>query len=809
MSAWYKMYTFPVRLPDIPIAYNDGNFDALFVRTKVYDKLDKYIENIEGLHGTFWVSSPRGGFGKSTMLNYIVRELLKKLGELRALPIYIKIRVEPGETLDCAFIRGFVEAMVNLPDILSSMRGLSFPEDIREGLMEASIKELRKFKSRELPKKDSKELKGLFNQCLEYLRRGLRHGRYRKYVLLIDEMDKVDAEEVLGFLSRNQGLFEELYKEYEVVAFIAGHRPWVEQIHETTEYSFFQGDIFRLPPIVDIRDVKKLVNSRLIYFKPHMREADIPFNDEAYEKIRDLSKGIPRQIIRLAGFILNKAYEAKVPSIGPGFIDEVIIEDRLVNKLIPHLQSNSRAFEKIRRAIEAKVDNILYAIYDFSPSHELPKQPYDIDADKRARYLGLELTNNEWKKAIDKLLRLGCLEDVGDKKWKLTTDVSHLLDQIESEDYPVDKSKVVPLLIKKLYEVLPPEKQRVPEPSEEELLEAIERCFKIYPNKWLNEEQLLSCFRDTTVVTVYIQRKYPRGDFVKISKKLFGRYFKRFIDLYRNQILIWTEGDKHLYRKRPRQLPVDEFEKIKAIGDLDVINEYIDVLTRGDYTETGIPHLDQVIERFFICLGDREGTHIEHGFLRKNLRYEILRKLDIPMDIRKYIRAYINLTGGKSMRPIANPQIIRELFKQIIISVSSLIKERPGPIHPYVRDMKMYLEEAGRCIARNPETTIIYAFKAVMAALEMKIIKVKGMQVLENLRREKKLYMRSLVSTLEKAGVKLTNSIRNELDMLRDIRNKVEHEHYHPSEDEARWAFQLAKKTIRKLLPEVIRFLNV
>ena len=49
-----------------------------------------------------------------------------------------------------------------------------------------------------------------------------KKGIFTKYVLLIDEMDKLPPEEVLNFLGASQKLFEKIYDEYGFVAFLTG-----------------------------------------------------------------------------------------------------------------------------------------------------------------------------------------------------------------------------------------------------------------------------------------------------------------------------------------------------------------------------------------------------------------------------------------------------------------------------------------------------------------------------------------------------------------------------------------------------------
>ena len=84
---WFLKYDFPASFPTDPLSWSDEKFDSLFIRTRIYDDVDVYLNNIVKQYGKFWVSSPSGGYGKSTMLNYISRTLYKKVSEWKAISL--------------------------------------------------------------------------------------------------------------------------------------------------------------------------------------------------------------------------------------------------------------------------------------------------------------------------------------------------------------------------------------------------------------------------------------------------------------------------------------------------------------------------------------------------------------------------------------------------------------------------------------------------------------------------------------------------------------------------------------------------
>lgn len=126
-------------------------------------------------------------------------------------------------------------------------------------------------------------------------------------------------------------------------------------------------------------------------------------------------------------------------------------------------------------------------------------------------------------------------------------------------------------------------------------------------------------------------------------------------------------------------------------------------------------------------------------------------------------------------------------------------------LDPYLTDVKEKLLEAeeylkGKKISTGIIVTLCY--EAVMTTLQRMIIDKKGMEPIEELRREKKIYFNSLVNILRSSGVSVENI--TELEILRDLRNRVVHEGYRPTERNAKWAYEVAKKFILKYYPKVL-----
>ncbi|MEM3712205.1 MAG: hypothetical protein QXR97_01505 [Thermoproteota archaeon] len=99
---------------------------------------------------------------------------------------------------------------------------------------------------------------------------------------------------------------------------------------------------------------------------------------------------------------------------------------------------------------------------------------------------------------------------------------------------------------------------------------------------------------------------------------------------------------------------------------------------------------------------------------------------------------------------------------------------------------------------------IVDMFDAVMLTLQRLVIDLKGVAPIEDLRKEKKLYFDTLANILSKEGV-LNPEDRKELEILKDLRNRIVHEDYRPAREHAEWAYSVVKKFISKHYNEVFK----
>ncbi|MGB9760851.1 MAG: hypothetical protein ACPLZG_13560 [Thermoproteota archaeon] len=139
------------------------------------------------------------------------------------------------------------------------------------------------------------------------------------------------------------------------------------------------------------------------------------------------------------------------------------------------------------------------------------------------------------------------------------------------------------------------------------------------------------------------------------------------------------------------------------------------------------------------------------------------------------------------------------------VSVETKVKEKV--LDPYLSSVKENVFEVEsyfkgeKGISWGP--VIVHLFDAVMLTLQRLVIDKKGVKPIEELRRERKLYFDSLISILKNEEKILDPEDLKELEILRDLRNRVVHENYRPTRDNAIWAYNLVKRFVSKYYPDV------
>ena len=149
------------------------------------------------------------------------------------------------------------------------------------------------------------------------------------------------------------------------------------------------------------------------------------------------------------------------------------------------------------------------------------------------------------------------------------------------------------------------------------------------------------------------------------------------------------------------------------------------------------------------------------------------------------------------------------------IAVIAYLKRREGKrlkevgIDPYLlsaREKVIAMEryfKGETSVSWSPIITL--AHDALLSALQRMVIDLKGSEgvsMIEQLRREKKLYLSTLSRTLKDSDV-ISEREMMDLEILRDLRNRIVHEDYHPSREQAQWALNLAKTFLKKHYPQL------
>jgi hypothetical protein len=669
-SNWHVRYSFPITLPGEPVKPLDPRFQQFFVRTKIYDKVDGYIFNIKMQHGKFWVSSEYGGCGKSTMLSYIARQLYLKIASLRALPFFFSIPQKFGRTVQHTFIKNFLEQFATVDVNLrkaSEVLGISGENDI-EKIMQGfadhkeGIQELKD----SLGDLNEEELRRKFLKVLErVLLPWKEKGVFEKYVMLIDEMDKLPPEDVLRFLAGSQKLFEQVYDEYGFVAFLAGHSSWVERIRSGTEFSYYQGEIFRVPPFLEAKDVSTLVESRLVQYV-HMIPSDNPWTEDGYRKIQELTGGVPRKILNLAASVMNEAFRKRSRKIGSGLVEEVLVREDYLREITTYLQVHYETYTKLKESMKKRLDSILYTLYDM-PHHRILKI-YDRDIALRTTVLALELSNEEWLESINLLAQIGCVEDRG-TTWELSDDITTLFDKLS--EHPAMIQKLVPTTIRNIGDIKP-KVLDVPPPQYNEI---IERIFRLSPKEWLSEEQIYEKFSYAARVRSYVNIKYPRNPESAV-KKIFKNSFNEYFTTKSESLLIVFKDDKKLFRRFPSKMKKIDRE-ILRLESPSLIDMFIDAVVEPEFHDpTSVEKIDKLIEHALRIIGDIKGEKIEDGILRKKKRYGLFQKLDFSREVRNHFDFYLRET--KHLVPTSG--IVQELVRQILLDLTEMFISVKPPL---------------------------------------------------------------------------------------------------------------------------------
>jgi hypothetical protein len=134
------------------------------------------------------------------------------------------------------------------------------------------------------------------------------------------------------------------------------------------------------------------------------------------------------------------------------------------------------------------------------------------------------------------------------------------------------------------------------------------------------------------------------------------------------------------------------------------------------------------------------------------------------------------------------------------------VKMKEKVLDPYLATVRESILEAESYFKGEKGVSwgpvIVHLFNAVLFTLQRLVIDKKGVKPIEGLRREKKVYFDSLISILEDEKILDPEDLK-ELEILRDLRNRVVHESYPPTRDNAIWAYNLVRRFVLKYYPDI------
>lgn len=662
---WLTAYEFPVSFPTDPLRWNDRRFDKLFVRTKIYDEADDYLTNIAGQYGKFWVSSPSGGYGKSTMLHYMSRTLLRKISDLKALPFHLHASEKLYDSVKHTFIKNFLDELSNLDRTLiqaSKILDYDVPEEIGRTVIKgfANLRDkVREFRAT-LPMLSAQELEAKFYVALDQvLRPWMESGIFRKYVLLVDEMDKLDPNDVLTFLSGNQHLFERLYGDYGFVAYFSGHKSWVEKILEGTEYSYYHGKTFNLLPFVDLENIRLLIETRLMTYL-YMAPADSPWTDDGFTKLREITGGVPRRLLEMVARVMNESYRRKTTSIGPGMVEETLVKEIYVDMAEEHLRTHFQTYMKLKQAIGKKADNLLYIFYEM-PRHQVPKA-YDRGLAERTRHLGVELSDEDWNASVRTLIGIECIQD-GDVIRQLSQDTVDFFDRLS--DCPAELGWIVPRILRRIGDLKPAADVTISPPDYGEI---IQRILSVSTNEWLSTRDIFERFLWSTKFQIYLkQRKTKRPE--ELAQRIFDRELKEYLSEAEPALMVFADNNDVYYRKLAPRMSKADYEQLKRFRSRSVIDSYLDLVVQPSHFDwNNIRKIDGLLESILKLICRLKFVRFEDGVIRKKARHELFKRLELPIDLRRHLGYYIR----ESKDPMPLPGILKQTVRAAILSFSEI-----------------------------------------------------------------------------------------------------------------------------------------
>jgi len=253
------------------------------------ESIEDFVKNeIEKTTRPLYYIVGERGDGKTQSMQYIIRNYLEKIDDLRYFPIDCPIRLELDSRGN--IINFWKYLKIGFRNMYSKIK-----ED--QNLMN-SFNNLRLTKNKTLSEflrdleKDLDTIqiqKGWDDEktVIELIKTLVDRGYFRKVVLCIDELDKPEFDPVVkNFLNFNQDLFTELFKS-NCTIFMCAKPEWFKYITKDSDLNFYTGTFLKIPEIITKDQCRNLIRKR---YQAYGLEPPVSIDDKGYSRILDVAK---------------------------------------------------------------------------------------------------------------------------------------------------------------------------------------------------------------------------------------------------------------------------------------------------------------------------------------------------------------------------------------------------------------------------------------------------------------------------------------------------------------------------------------
>jgi len=369
-----------------PLSYTDDGIERLIVHTEPLRRTVSILNEIgvPTLNRRYYVIGQRG-MGKSTLLNFIIRTLLRSVSIRKVLPVFVNTVTEgkDPESLRLNFVTSTIESLFQV--ILMDLKRSGY-------LNEEVLSKFARLRRNYFDQKGSAKIDSrTAEEFLYHLLAMLNDFGIKQFLLLYDELDKIDSYTiVLEFIRKSQSLMENLVGKYGCTVFISGIPDWISLLSKD-EYSGVRGESISLEPWLP-EDAMKLINLRLKYST--YGKFETPFSDEAVKEICERGQGRPRRILELAKALLIWGAGQKKRYFEKDFCAKIFWRDDSVTRFYDALSSEDvllSGYNKLKRIYDPDKDDpaayyLLTLIYSVEKYADLPlselRKRYGIDMDE-------------------------------------------------------------------------------------------------------------------------------------------------------------------------------------------------------------------------------------------------------------------------------------------------------------------------------------------------------------------------------------------------------------------------------------------